>query len=52
MRQVLKWQLPNIPAAKLWDNIKNIYMAVFPHGIDVKIVASENAEWLVTLENH
>ena len=25
-------------------------MAVFPHGIDVKIVASENAEWLVTLE--
>jgi len=27
-------------------------MAVFPHGIDVKIVASENAELLVTLENH
>jgi len=23
----------------------------FPYGIDVKIVASENAEWLVTLEN-
>jgi len=27
-------------------------MAVFLHGINVKIVASENAEWLVTLENH
>jgi len=52
VHQVLKWQQPNIPAAKLWDNIKNIYMAVFPHSIDVKIVASENAEWLVTLENH
>jgi len=25
-------------------------MAVFPHGINVKIVASENAEWQVTLE--
>jgi len=30
------------------------YKAVFHHDIDVKIefVASENAEWLVTLENH
>jgi len=27
-------------------------MAVFTYGIDVKIVASENAEWLGTLENH
>jgi len=27
-------------------------MAVSPNGIDVKIVASENTEWLVTLENH
>jgi len=27
-------------------------VAVFPHGIDVKIVASENAESQVTLENH
>jgi len=26
-------------------------MAVFPHGINVKIVSHENAEWLVTLEN-
>jgi len=52
VRQVLKWQQPNIPAAKLSDNIKNIYMAVFPHGINVKIVASENAEWLETLEDH
>jgi len=24
----------------------------FPYGIDVQIVASENAEWLVTFENH
>jgi len=37
--QVLKLQKPNIPAAKLWDNIKNIFMTAFPHGIDVKIVA-------------
>jgi len=27
-------------------------MAVFPNGIGIKIVASENAEWLVTLKNH
>jgi len=27
-------------------------MAVFPHGINVKIVVIENGEWLVTLENH
>jgi len=26
-------------------------MAVFTHGIDIKIVVSENAKWLVTLEN-
>jgi len=25
---------------------------VFPNGINVKNVASENAEWLVALENH
>jgi len=31
--------------------IKNIYVAVFPHGIHVKIVASANAEWQVSLEN-
>lgn len=48
MRQVLKGQRPNKPAAKLLDNIKNIYMPVFPHGIDVKIATSENVEWLVT----
>jgi len=41
-----------LPAAKLWDNIKNIYVTVFPHSIDDKIVVSENAEWLITLENH
>jgi len=27
-------------------------MAVFPYGIDFEIVASENAKWLVPLENH
>jgi len=27
-------------------------MAVFPYGIDFKVVASENAKWLVPLENH
>lgn len=27
-------------------------MAVFLHGIDVKIMASENSVWLLTLENH
>jgi len=27
-------------------------MRVYPHGIVVQIVASVNAEWLVTLENH
>jgi len=42
----------NIPAAKLWD-MKNIYMAVFLHGIDFKIMVSENVEWLlVILENN
>jgi len=25
-------------------------LALFPHCVDVKIVASENAEWLVPLE--
>jgi len=48
VRQVLKCQQPNIQAAKLLYNLKNIYMAVFPHGINVKIVASEKVEWLVT----
>jgi len=27
-------------------------MRVYPYGIVVQIVASVNAEWLVTLENH
>lgn len=27
-------------------------MTVFLHGINIKIVASDNAQWLVTLENH
>jgi len=31
VRQILKQQQPNIPAAKLWDALKNIYMVViFP----------------------
>jgi len=28
-----------------------IYMADFSHGLNVKIMASENSEWLLTLEN-
>jgi len=39
----------------LMPNYEIIYIKkylIFPHRIDVKIVASENAEWLVTSENH
>jgi len=30
----------------------NIYIAVFPHGMDVKIVAIENADWLWKTTSH
>jgi len=47
MDSVLKWQQPNLMAAKLWD-IKNIYLAISPHGINV----NENTECLIHLVNH
>jgi len=31
---------------------KYIYIAVFPHGMDVKIVAIENADWLWKTTSH